>query len=62
MESLRHAKPVGHAAKDLLRAAQWPLLPREEPHVDENLKRIHNGEPLAPCLPSAAHCRSGCRS
>ena len=38
--SLRKAKLVDHAAKDLLRAAQLPLLPRDEPHVDEDLKRI----------------------
>jgi hypothetical protein len=31
VESLRKAKLVNHAAKDLLRAAQLPLLPRDEP-------------------------------
>jgi hypothetical protein len=29
--SLRKAKLIDHAAKDLLRAAQLPLLPRDEP-------------------------------
>ena len=48
--SLRKAKLADHAAKDLLRAAQLPLLPRDEPHVDEDLKRIHKGKPLAPIL------------
>jgi hypothetical protein len=48
--SLRKAKLVDHAAKDLLRAAQLPLLPRDEPHVDEDLKRINKGKPLAPIL------------
>ena len=50
IESLRKAKLVNHVAKDLLRAAQLPLLPRDEPHVDEDLKRIHKGKPLAPIL------------
>ena len=50
VKNLAKAKIVGHAAKDLLRAAQLPLLPRDEPHVDEDLKRIHKGKPLAPIL------------
>lgn len=50
VESLRGAKVVDHAAKDLLRAAQLPLLPRDEPHVDDDLKRIQKGKPLAPVL------------
>ena len=50
VESLRGAKLVDHAAKDLLRAAQLPLLPRDDPHVDEDLKRIQKGKPLAPVL------------
>jgi hypothetical protein len=32
--SLRDAKLVEHAAKDLLRAAHLPLLPSDESHVD----------------------------
>ena len=48
--SLRKAKLVDHAAKDLLRAAQLPLLLRDEPHVGEDLKRINKGKPLAPIL------------
>ncbi len=50
VKSLRNAKLVEHAAKDLLRAAQLPLLPRDELHVDEDLKRIHKGKALAPVL------------
>jgi hypothetical protein len=48
--SLQKAKLVDHAAKDLLRAAQLPLLQRDEPHVDDDLKKIHKGKPLAPIL------------
>ena len=50
IKKLRKANIVEHAAKDLLRAAQLPLLPKDEPHVDEDLKRIHKGKPLAPIL------------
>jgi hypothetical protein len=46
VRALRKARPIEHAAKDLLRAAQLPLLPRDEPHVDEDLKRIDKGKPL----------------
>ena len=57
--SVRNAKLVEHAAKDLLRAAQLPLLPRDEPHVDDDLKRIHKGKPLAPVLLIRGHIANG---
>ena len=43
-------KILEHAAKDMLRAANLPLLPRDDPHVDEDLKRIQKAKPLAPVL------------
>ena len=49
VKSLRNAKLVEHAAKDLLRAAHLPLLPAPA-HVSEDLKRIQKGKPLAPVL------------
>jgi len=33
-----------------LRAAQLPILPSDEAHVSEDLKRIQKGKPLAPVL------------
>ena len=48
--SLRNAKTTDYAAKDLLRASDLPLLSREEPHVDDDLKKINKGKPLAPVL------------
>lgn len=36
--------------KDLLRASNLPLLPQDESHVAEDLKRIHQGKPLPPVL------------
>jgi hypothetical protein len=50
VNSLRAAKLVEHAAKDLLRAAQLPLLPSDESHVSDDLKRIQKGKALAPVL------------
>jgi hypothetical protein len=50
VKSLRGSKPRDHAAKDLLRAAQLPLLPSDESHVSDDLKRIQKGKPLAPVL------------
>jgi hypothetical protein len=47
---LRKAKMGEQAAKDLLRASNLPLLPREEAHVEEDLARIRKGKPLAPVL------------
>jgi hypothetical protein len=50
LRGLSNAKMVEHAAKDLLRASNLPLLPREDPHVDEDLSRIRKGKNLAPVL------------
>jgi hypothetical protein len=50
VESLRGSKLLDHAAKDMLRAAELPLLPRDDPRVDEDLKRVQKGKPLAPVL------------
>ena len=50
VKSLRGSKPIEHAAKDILRAAQLPILPSDEAHVSEDLKRIQKGKPLAPVL------------
>ena len=50
LRALRAETNIDRAAKDLLQAANLPLLPSEEPHVDDDLKRIHKGKPLAPVL------------
>jgi hypothetical protein len=50
VRALRKAALVEHAAKDLLRASNLPMLAPDEAHVDEDLKRIHKGKPLAPVL------------
>jgi hypothetical protein len=50
VRALHNAKTVTHAAKDLLRASGLPLLPRDDSHVKDDLKRIHKGKPLSPVL------------
>jgi hypothetical protein len=50
VKSLRGSKLIEHAAKDMLRAAQLPLLPSDESRVSDDLKRIQKGKPLAPVL------------
>ena len=50
VKKLRSARIVEHAAKDLLRAAELPLLPSDEAHVADDLKRIQKGKALAPVL------------
>jgi hypothetical protein len=59
VKGLRGSKPIEHAAKDLLRAAELPLLPRDDPHVDDDLKRIQKEKPLAPVLVVRGDMASG---
>ena len=50
VKSARRIKATEHIAKDILRACGLPLLPVEERHVAENLKRIHKGKALSPII------------
>jgi hypothetical protein len=50
VRALRSANTIEHAAKDLLRASALPLLPRDESHVEDDLKRLTKGKPLSPVL------------
>jgi len=50
IEHLHKSDTTERAAKDLLRAADLPLLDESDPHVREDLKRIHKGTPLPPVL------------
>jgi hypothetical protein len=47
---LRRARTVAAVAKDLLRASNLSLLPRDDAHVQEDLKRIHKHKALSPVL------------
>jgi hypothetical protein len=46
----RGLKATEHIAKDILRACNLALLPLDERHVAENLKRIHKGKALSPII------------
>lgn len=48
--ALRRAPTVDYKAKDLLRASQLVLLPRENSHVTADLKKIKKGKALSPVL------------
>jgi hypothetical protein len=46
----RRAVVAEHVAKDVLRASRLPLLPTDERHVADNLKKIRKGKPLTPVI------------
>ena len=46
----RQGSPIEHVAKDILRASRLPLLPTNELHVAENLRKIRKGKPLSPII------------
>jgi hypothetical protein len=46
----RRARKEEHVAKDLLRASRLPLLPTDERHVADNLKKIRKGKSLTPVI------------
>jgi hypothetical protein len=50
VQAMRRARPVSHAAKDLLRASGLALLSQDDAQVAADLKRIRKGKPLAPVL------------
>ena len=47
---LRGAETVARKAKDLLRASGLELLPRDNPHVAGDLKKVAKGNSLSPVL------------
>ena len=49
-DALRSAAPTHRKAKDLLRAARLELLPRDDPEVAKDLKKVARGEVLSPVL------------
>jgi hypothetical protein len=46
----RQRSPIEHVAKDILRASRLPLLPANELHVADNLRKIRKGKPLSPII------------
>jgi hypothetical protein len=47
---LKKAKTIIKKAKDILRASELPLLPKENKHVVANLKKFKKGKKLSPLL------------
>jgi len=50
MAKLKKAKTTYKKAKDILRAAELPLLPADNIHVKENIKKVKTGKLLSPVL------------
>ncbi len=50
VERARQGSPTEHVAKDLLRASRLPLLPTQEIHVADDLRRIRKDKPLSPII------------
>ena len=46
----RRIRPTQRIAKDVLRASRLPLLPSDERHVAEDLKKIRKGKSLSPVI------------
>jgi hypothetical protein len=50
VEQARKTRCLERIAKDILRASNLPLLPRDELHVAEDIRKIRKGEPLSPIM------------
>ena len=50
VDALRGAPTTHHKARDVLRAARLELLPRDDPEVARDLKKVARGEALSPVL------------
>ena len=49
-DKLRKAPTIVKKAKDILRASSLPLLPQDNIHVKQNLKKVKKGNKLSPIL------------
>ena len=50
VKQLKKAKTQIKKAKDILRASELPLLPKENMHVTANLEKFKDGKKLSPLL------------
>jgi hypothetical protein len=50
VSNLRQCETQMKKAKDILRASELPLLPKENIHVKENLQKVKKGKKLSPVL------------
>jgi hypothetical protein len=49
-DNLRRATTIVKKAKDILRASSLPLLPQDNIHVKQNLRKVKKGNKLSPIL------------
>ena len=49
-DKLRKAATIVKKEKDILRASSLPLLPQDNVHVKQNLKKVKKGNKLSPIL------------
>jgi hypothetical protein len=50
VEALRRAETIFRKAKDLVRASRLALLPADDPHVAQDLRKVAHGDLLSPVL------------
>lgn len=50
VQKLQQAKTIHKKSKDIFRASSLPLLPKDNIHVKENLKKVKNSKKLSPIL------------
>ena len=50
VKSLRESPTIYKKAKDILRASDLPLLPKNNIHVKENLNKVKKGKKMSPIL------------
>jgi hypothetical protein len=59
VEGLKGVEKIDRQAKDLLRASRLTLLPRDNPHVAADLKKVSGGERLSPVLLVRGEAKKG---
>src|ERR1051326_7349602 len=47
---LKNGETITKKAKDILRASELPLLPKDNIHVKQDLQKVKNGKKLSPIL------------
>lgn len=47
---LKNTETIRKKAKDILRASELPLLPKDNAHVKQDLQKVKNGKKLSPIL------------
>ena len=59
VDKLKGVEKLDRQAKDLLRASRLTLLPRDNPHVAADLRKVSGGDRLSPVLLVRGHAEKG---